>query len=82
MLKGPFRPSVGIIAHLVVSDLLIYSFSLKKPTHTREILKPIIKDTLYISLVCPTSSPNSKGQIKDIENGRDGPKVMVYPKML
>ena len=26
-------------------------------------------------------SPNSKGQIKDIENGRDGPKVVVYPKM-
>ena len=26
--------------------------------------------------------PNSKGQIKDIENGRDGPKVMVYSTML
>ena len=27
-------------------------------------------------------SPNSKGKIKDIENGGDDPKVMVYPKML
>ena len=26
--------------------------------------------------------PNSKGQIEDNKNGRDGPKVMVYPKIL
>ena len=25
-------------------------------------------------------SPNSKGKIKDIENGGDDPKVMAYPK--
>ena len=45
---------VGIIAHLVVSDLLIYSFSLREPTYTREILDLITEDTLYISLVCST----------------------------
>ena len=27
-------------------------------------------------------SPNSKRQIKDVENGRSGPKVMACPKML
>ena len=27
-------------------------------------------------------SSNSKEQIKDVKNGRDGPKVMIYPKML
>ena len=32
--KGPLRPSVGIMGHLVVSDLLIYPFSFKEPTHT------------------------------------------------
>ena len=32
--KGPFRPSVGIMAHLVMSDLLICLFSFKEPTHT------------------------------------------------
>ena len=26
--------------------------------------------------------PNSKGQIEDNKNGRYGPKVMVYPKIL
>jgi len=31
---GPFRTKVGIIAHLVVSDLLIYPFSFKELTHT------------------------------------------------
>ena len=31
---GPFRPKVGIMAHLVVSDLLIYPFSFKELTHT------------------------------------------------
>ena len=31
---GPFGPKVGIMAHLVVSDLLIYSFSFKELTHT------------------------------------------------
>ena len=30
----PFRPKVGIMAHLVVSDLLIYPFSFKELTHT------------------------------------------------
>ena len=68
-LWGPLRPSVGIIAHLVVSDLLIYPFSLREPTHTREILEPITKDTTYISclfnhIMC---SPNFKGQIKDVK---------------
>ena len=28
--KGPLRPSDGIMAHLVVRDLLIYPFSLRK----------------------------------------------------
>ena len=32
--KGPLRPSVGIIAYRVVSDLLIYHFISKEPTHT------------------------------------------------
>ena len=31
---GPFRPKIGIMAHLVVSDLLIYLFSFKELTHT------------------------------------------------
>ena len=31
---GPFRPKVGIMAHLVVSDLLIYPFRFKELTHT------------------------------------------------
>ena len=68
-----------------MNDLLIYPFSLREPTYTIEILDPIIKDTLlYLLFVQPYTmcSPNSKGQIKDIKNGRDGPKVMVYPKML
>jgi len=30
----PFRPKVGIMAHLVVSDPLIYPFSSKEPTYT------------------------------------------------
>ena len=30
----PFRPKVGIMAHLVVSDLLIYSFGFKVFTQT------------------------------------------------
>ena len=32
--KGPLRSLVGNIAHLVVSDLLIYPFSSREPTHT------------------------------------------------
>ena len=28
-LWGPFRPKVGIIAHLIVSNLLIYPFKVK-----------------------------------------------------
>ena len=32
--KSPLRPAVGILALLVVSDLLIYPFSLREPTHT------------------------------------------------
>ena len=32
--NNPFRPEVGIMAHLDVSDLLIYPFSSKEPTHT------------------------------------------------
>ena len=31
---GPFRPKVGIMAHLVLSDILIYPFSFKELTHT------------------------------------------------
>ena len=31
---GSFRPKVGIMAHLVVSDLLIYHFCFKELTHT------------------------------------------------
>ena len=32
--KGPLKPMVGIMAHLVVSDLLICPFSFKELTHT------------------------------------------------
>ena len=32
--NGPFRPKVEIMAHVIVSDLLIYPFSSKEPTHT------------------------------------------------
>ena len=32
--KGPLKPSIGIMVHLVVSDLLIYFFSFKETTHT------------------------------------------------
>ena len=32
--KGPLRPSVGIMAHLVVSDPLICPFSFEELTHT------------------------------------------------
>ena len=53
-LWGPLKPLVRIIAHIVVSDLLINPFSLREPTHTREILDPITKDTFYISFVCST----------------------------
>ena len=31
--KCPLRPSVGIMAHLVISDLLICPFSFKELTH-------------------------------------------------
>ena len=31
---SPFRPKVGIMAQLIVSDLLIYPFSFKEFTHT------------------------------------------------
>ena len=50
--KGPLRPSIGIMVHLVVSDLLIYSFSFKDTL--RKILDPIKKGYLFISLVCST----------------------------
>ena len=49
-LWGPLRPPVGIIAHLVVSDLLIYPFSLRESTHTREILVLITKGTFISCL--------------------------------
>ena len=52
-----------------MNDLLIYPFSLREPTYTIEILDPIIKDTLlYLLFVQPYTmcSPNSKGQIKDV----------------
>ena len=32
--KSPVRPSVGIMAHLVVSDLLICPFTFKEIPHT------------------------------------------------
>ena len=32
--NGPFRPKVEIMAHLVMSDLLIYPISSKEPTNT------------------------------------------------
>jgi len=32
--KGPLRPSVGIMAHLVMNDLLIYHFRFIEPTRT------------------------------------------------
>ena len=48
--EGPLRPSVGIMAHLVMSDLLIYPFSLWKPPTLRQILDPIKRGyPLYIS---------------------------------
>ena len=31
---GPFRPKIGIMAHLVVSGLLTYPFSFKEFTYT------------------------------------------------
>ena len=67
-----------------MSDLLIYLFSLREPTHTKEILDPITKDTLYISCLFNhiSCSPNSKEKINDVKKERDDPKVMVYPKKL
>ena len=67
-----------------MSDLLIYPFRLREPIHTKEILDPITKPFIYLLFVQQYTmcSPNSQGQIKDIENGGDDPKVMVYPKML
>ena len=73
--KGPLWPFVGIMAHLVVSDLLIYPF--------REILDPIKRGyPLYLLFVQPyiLCSPNSKEQIKDVKL-KDDPKVMAYPKI-
>ena len=32
--NGPFRPKVGIMTHLVMSDLLIYPFSSRESAHT------------------------------------------------
>ena len=52
--KGPLRPSVGIMADLVMSDLLIYPFSSREPTPFREILDPINKRVPFISLLCST----------------------------
>ena len=69
-LWGPLRPSIGIIAHQVASDLLIYPFSLREFTHTREILDPITKDTLYISCLFNHISCDHltlKEQIKDVK---------------
>ena len=63
-------PSVGILDHQVMSDLLIYPFSLRKPTQTREILDRTMKGTLYILLFVQPyimCSPNSKGQIKGVK---------------
>ena len=64
---GPFRPKVGIMAHLVMSDLLIYPFCFKEPVTLREILDLIKRGhPLYLLFVQPyiLRSPNSKGQIK------------------
>ena len=48
--KGPLWPSAGIVAHLVVSGLLIRPFSVKDLTHTKRDLRSHQKEgTLYIS---------------------------------
>ena len=52
--KGPFKPSVGIMAHLVVSDLLIYPLALGSLPALKEIIYPINKWVPFISLVCST----------------------------
>ena len=49
--EGPLRPLIGIMAHLVMSDLLIYPFSLWKPPTLREILDPIKNRILFIYLL-------------------------------
>ena len=52
--KGPFRPSVGIMAHLVVSDLLIHPLTLGSLPKLKEVLNLINKRVPFISLVCST----------------------------
>ena len=49
---SPFRPKVGIMAHLVVSDLLIYHFSFGSLPTPRDITNPVNKRVPFISLVC------------------------------
>ena len=51
---SPFRPKVGIMTHLVVSDLLIYPFNFKELTHTSRDLRSYLKRVPFISLVCST----------------------------
>ena len=61
-----------------MNDLFIYPFSLKEPTHTREILDLTMKGTLIYLLFVKLyimCSPNSKGQIKGIKMEAMAPKL-------
>ena len=49
--KGPPRSLVGIMTHLVMSDLLIYPFSLKELTHTQRDPRPYQKRIPFIYLL-------------------------------
>ena len=52
--KGPLRPSIGIMAHLVMSDLLIYLLTLGNLPTLREILDPIKRlYLLFLLFVLP-----------------------------
>ena len=52
--KFSLRPSVGIMAHLVVSDLLIYPFSFREPSHTKRDPRSHQKRIPFIFLVYST----------------------------
>ena len=69
--KGPLMPLVGIMAHLVMSDILIYPFNLKELTHTYRDPRSYQKGTpfIYLLFIQPYILwlPNFKGQIKDVK---------------